>query len=322
MTERGRDLRIYLPVYCIVLAAYVFAGWRSGNFFTWNNNVNLFSRVTPLILAGLAQTLVILTGGIDLSLGSMISVASVIAASLPYVDTPANLALWALVPPLAGLAMGCVNGLILAKWPFPPFIVTLASSSIYLGVALRIMREPGGEVSLDATWVSSGQYHGLPIPLVIMLAAVAISHLLLSRTRIGRSIYALGGNETLAVQSGISPGRVKFTVYALSGLFSGLAGTYLSAWMFAGDPLVGEPYVMNSIAVAVIGGTSLMGGRGGVVGVIGGAYIFYLINNILNLLGINAFYQYVAKGAILIAALAASAPGLLRRLGLGRRRDG
>jgi ribose transport system permease protein len=312
---------MYLPVYAIVLAVYIFAGWQSASFFTWNNNVNLFGRVTPLILAGLAQTVVILTGGIDLSVGSMISVASVTAASLPYVDTPANLVLWVLVPPLVGLAMGAINGLLIAAWPFPPFIVTLASSSIYLGVALYILREPGGEVSLDATLVSSGKIYGIPIPLLLMLAAVAAAYLLLSRTRFGRSIYALGGNETLAIQSGIRPGRVKFFVYSLSGLFSGLAGAYLSAWMFAGDPLGGEPYVMNSIAVAVIGGSSLMGGRGGVPGVIGGAYIFYLINNILNLLGINPFYQYIAKGVILIAALAVSAPDLLRRLGLERRRE-
>jgi ribose transport system permease protein len=297
---------------------YIFAGWQSASFFTWNNNVNLFGRVTPLILAGLAQTAVILTGGIDLSVGSMIGVASVTAASLPYVDTPVNLALWILVPPLVGLAMGAMNGLLIAKWPFPPFVVTLASSSVYFGLALSILPEPGGEVSLDATLVASGKIHGVPIPLLLMLAVVAAAHLLLSRTRIGRSIYALGGNETLAIQSGIRPGRVKFFVYSLSGLFSGLAGAYLSAWMFAGDPLVGEPYVMNSIAVAVIGGSSLMGGRGGVLGVIGGAYIFYLINNVLNLLGINAFYQYIAKGAILIAALAVSAPDLLQRLGLAR----
>ena len=144
MTGRMRDLKLYVPVYAVVLLVYVYAGFMSNNFFTWNNNVNLFGRVAPLILAGLAQTFVILTGGIDLSIGSMISVANVLAASLPYVDTTANIVLWCVVPPLAGLAMGCVNGCIINLGRFPPFIVTLATTSIFLGIALAVMQEPGG----------------------------------------------------------------------------------------------------------------------------------------------------------------------------------
>ncbi len=319
MTERSRDIKLYLPVYIVVIAVYTLAGFLSENFFTWNNNVNLFGRVAPLILAGLAQTFVILGGGIDLSIGSMISVANVLAASLPYVDTNTNIVLWAILPPLIGLLMGCLNGLIINAGGFPPFIVTLATSSAYLGLALFIMDEPGGEISYEATWLASGSIGGIPVPLLVMLLAISAGYIFLSRTWTGRSIYALGGNELLATQSGIRTGKVRFSCYALSGLLSGMAGTYLSARMYAGDPLVGEPYVMNSIAVAVIGGTSLVGGRGGVLGIIGGAYIFYLIDNILNLMGVDPFFQYIAKGVVLIVALAVSTPDLLSRLGLTRR---
>ncbi|MCC8181358.1 MAG: ABC transporter permease [Planctomycetes bacterium] len=320
MTERGRDLKIFLPVYAVVLVVYVFAGVKSENFFTWSNNVNLFGRVAPLILAGLAQTFVLLCGGIDLSIGSMISFANVLAASLPHVDTRENIVLWCVVPPLAGMAMGCVNGVLINLGRFPPFIITLATASIYLGLSLMILGEPGGEVSYDAMYVASGTLLGIPMPLVIIVISVAAAQIFLTRTRTGRSIYAVGGNETLALQSGIHCRRVKFTCYALSGLLSGLAGTYLSARMYAGDPLVGEPYVMNSIAVAVIGGTSLVGGRGGVVGIIGGTYIFYLIDNVLNLLSIDTFYQYIAKGLVLILALTFTTPDLLKRVGLARAR--
>ncbi|MDR1535811.1 MAG: ABC transporter permease [Planctomycetota bacterium] len=318
MTERGHDLRIFLPVYVVVLVVYAFAGLRSENFFTWTNNVNLFGRVAPLILAGIAQTFVLLSGGIDLSIGSMISFANVLAASLPYVDTNKNLVLWCVLPPLAGLAMGCVNGAMIGFGRFPPFIITLATSAIYLGMSFLILDEPGGEISYAATYVASGSLWSVPMPLVIIIGSVAVAHVFLGRTKAGRSIYAVGGNETLALQSGINCGGVRFTGYALSGLLSGLAGTYLSARMYAGDPLVGEPYVMNSIAVAVIGGTSLAGGRGGVVGIVGGTYIFYLIDNILNLLSIDTFYQYIAKGLVLIVALALTTPRLFRRLGLTR----
>lgn len=316
MTEGHRDLKMYLPVYLVVLAVYVTAGLMTENFFTWPNNVNLFGRVAPLILVGLAQTLVVLGGGIDLSLGSMLNVTNVLAASLPYVGTNANIFLWAVLPPLAGLLMGCINGLIIHLGGFPPFIVTLATSSAYLGLALFIMDEPGGDITYEATYIASEAVMGIPIPLLIILGSVALGHLFLSRTWTGRSLYAVGGNEIIATQSGVHVGRVRFVSFALSGLLAGLAGTYLSARMFAGDPLVGEPYVMNSIAVAVIGGTSLMGGRGGVLGIIGGAYIFFLIDNILNLMSIDPFYQHIAKGAVLIMALTISTPDILERLGL------
>ncbi len=305
MTERQRSWGMYLPVYAIFVLIYVIACFIEPSFFTWNNNVNLFTRITPLIIAGIAQTLVILTGGIDLSIGGIIGLTNVIAVSLPWVDKVPNIFLWLLIPPAAGLALGLANGFIIAKGGFPPLIVTLATGAIWKGLSLFILPVPGGSVSLGvALGVTGNLFKVVPAPLIIFLGFVVVFHLLLKRSAFGRSIYAIGGNEEIAYESGIPGQKVKIWVYSCSGLLGAFAGMFLSAWMYSGDPLVGDPYILNSIAVSVIAGTSLIGGRGGVVGIIGGAYIFHLLNNILNLLAISTFYQYVAKGLVLIIALA------------------
>ena len=316
MTAKQRDLGLFIPVYGIFLIIYVFACFIEPSFFTWNNNVNLFTRITPLIFAGMAQTFVILTGGIDLSIGSIVGLTNVVASSLPLVDTPYNILMWLIVPPLAGLSMGLLNGLIIAKGGFPPLIVTLATGAIWKGVSLFIMPIPGGSVSVAVVTNTTGLlFHRIPIPLIILLVSVFVFHAILQRTTFGRSIYTIGGNEAVAYESGIPCAKVKIWVYGYCGLLAAFAGMFLSARMFSGDPLVGEPYILNSIAVAVIAGTGLMGGSGGVIGIIGGAYIFLLINNILNLLAISSFYQFVAKGLVLIIALAVTSSGTPLDLG-------
>lgn len=308
MTEKYKNLQLFLPVYIIFLLIYVVASFIEPTFFTWNNNVNLFTRITPLILIGIAQTFVILTGGIDLSVGSIIGLANVIAVSLPFVGTPGNVILWFLVPTLVGLAVGLVNGFIITRGGFPPLIVTLAMGVVWQGVSLFILSEPGGKVNRGVSLYVTGKlFNFLPVPLLIIIFVIAIFQLVLRRTAFGRSVYAIGGNETIAFESGIHCNRTKIWVYGLSGFLAGLVGLYLSAWMSSGDPLIGDPYVLNSIAIAVIGGTSLAGGTGGVLGIIGGAYIWQLLNNILNLMAVSMFYQYIAKGLIIIIALAATA---------------
>lgn len=316
MTATQRNLRLYIPVYSIFLTIYIVACFIEPTFFTWNNNANLFTRITPLIFAGMAQTIVILTGGIDLSIGAIIGLTNVIAASLPYVDTPANIILWLLIPPIVGLLMGLLNGVIITKGGFPPLIVTLATGVVWKGVTLFIMPIPGGSVSLSMVMATTGTiFKIIPVPLLIFLLAVFLVHSILTHTAFGRSIYAIGGNETIAYESGIPCHKVKIWVYGMGGVLGAFAGMFLSAWMFSADPLVGEPYILNSIAVAVIAGTSLAGGRGGVIGIIGGAYIFHLINNILNLLAISTFYQFVARGLVLIIALTITSSGTTVNIG-------
>ena len=304
MLEKQRNAFMYLPVYVAAIAIYLLAGILQPRFLTWNNNVNLFTRIVPLLFAGIAQTFVLLTGGIDLSVGSIIGLTNVIAASLPFPDTGMNLLLWATVPLLVGAAIGLSNGVIISRWGFPPFIVTFATSTIWTGVALFIMDVPGGEISISIYRTITGKLFGvIPVPLLIIIGFVAFAHLILRHTVFGRSIYAIGGNKQVAKESGINVSRIEMFSYMSSGMFAALGGMYLSAIMISGDPLVGDPYVMNSIAIAVIGGVALIGGRGGVQGLIGAAYIFYLIDNLLNLLGVSTFYQYVAKGLVIILAL-------------------
>jgi len=313
MIEKQRDLSLYLPVYLIAIVIYIIAGIVEPVFFTWNNNINLFTRITPLVLAALAQTFVILTGGIDLSIGSIISLTNVVSASLFCLNKLEYITMVLFIVPLLGLATGLINGFIITKGEFSPLIVTLATGAIWQGVALIIMPIPGGEVDLSISRTLTGKIFNLiPFPLLIFLFFIFISYFILKKTEFGRSIYALGGNETIAYESGIACKKIKFMAYGVSGVLGAFTGIFLSAWIFSGDPLVGSPYILNSIAVAVIGGTSLSGGKGGVLGIIGGAYIFLLISNILNLWGISTFYQYVVKGLIIIFALIISAGGLIK----------
>lgn len=304
VTDKQRNLRIFIPVYVIFLVVYVTSAIMDSTFITWRNNLNLFTRLTPLIFVSLAQTIIILGGGIDLSIGAIVGLTNVVAASMPFVDTPANIVLWLIVPLLVGLAAGLINGLLISRGRFPPIVATLGMSAVWQGVALFVMTAPGGEVSLSASLAATSQLFGvIPVPVLIILASVGITHLFLTRTYLGRSLFAVGGNEILAFESGIPVARVKMWSYGLGGLLAGFAGVFLSAWMYSGDPLVGSPYVMDSIAVAVVSGNSLFMGRGGVLGLIGGAYVFRLLNNILNLLGVPSFYQYIAKGVVLVIAL-------------------
>jgi ribose transport system permease protein len=310
MTEKQRDLRLLIPVYVIFFLIYIGACVLEPTFFTWGNNVNLFTRITPLVIVGIAQTYVILTGGIDLSIGAILGLANVIAVSLPFVNTPLNVVLWLIIPPLIGLLVGVINGVIITRGGFPPLIVTLATSQIIGGISLFILSSPGGKITRGLPNGVTGILFGaVPIPLLILILFIAIFYVILRFTSFGRSIYAVGGNETVAIESGINVNKVKVWVYGVSGLLAGFAGIYLSAIMNSGDPLVGNSYTLNSIAVAVIGGTSLSGGVGGILGVLGGAYIYQLLNNILNLLAVSTFYQYVVRGIVLIIALAITSSG-------------
>ncbi|MCK9482214.1 MAG: ABC transporter permease [Bacteroidia bacterium] len=305
MLEKQRNYTMYLPVYVAAVLIYLLAAIIQPRFLTWNNNVNLFTRIVPLMFAGIAQIFVLLTGGIDLSVGAVIGLTNVVAASLPKVGTGLNIVLWFVVPLLIGATIGLINGIIISRWGFPPFIVTFATSTIWTGVALFIMDVPGGEVSFSLYKAIAGKLFGIiPIPLLIIIAFVIITYIILQKTVFGRSIYAVGGNKQVARESGINVERIELLAYLTSGVYAAFGGMYLSAIMISGDPLVGDPYVMNSIAVAVIGGVALSGGRGGVQGIIGGVYIFYLLDNILNLVGVSTFYQYVAKGLVIILALA------------------
>jgi len=293
--------RKILVAYLVLAGLYAISALISPSFRTFVNFKHLLLQTTPLIIVGVAQSLVMLSGGVDLSVGAIMSLANVVAVQSWKGMGNIGFIYLFLIPLGLGALAGGINGLLIGKRNLPPIIVTLATSSIFWGFALLLMPTPGGSMPPSLALILAG---GSLVPTIIFCSLVFLVTFFLQFTEAGRGIYVVGSGEEVARLLGINIIRVKVYTYALAGLITSLAGIFMAARMFSGDPMVGQPYVLDSMAVAVIGGTSVNGGEGGVLGVIGAAFIFNLLNNILNMLGVSTFYQFVAKGIIVIAAVA------------------
>jgi ribose transport system permease protein len=256
----------------------------------------------PLALAAVGQTLVILTGGFDLSAGAVISIVNVLLAT-HLGTTPGSEILWAFIGIGAGALIGAVNGFFVALLRLQPIVVTLAVMFVTEGVTLLVMDKPGGSVPADfsAFFAGSAIPNLLPAPLILIVAVLVIWGLL-KQTRFGTALYAIGSDADAARFIGIKVARTTFITYALSGAAYGLAGVMVTAQTSTGDPLVGDPLLLQIFAAVVIGGTVLGGGRGGCVGSVFGAYALMLIVNILLVLNVPAYYGTVVEGLILILA--------------------
>ena len=256
----------------------------------------------PLMLIGIGQTMVVLTGGIDLSVGAVMSLSNVICAVLMTQTTLGCIKALALAL-AAGAAIGALNGLIITRAKIAPLIVTLAISSVAEGLALLVLDRPGG--SVHSEFAGFFRAVTLKIPNAVFLIAISMLLLwmLLNRTRFGQALFAIGGNEANAYACGIRVERTKVFVYMLSGILAAMAGIILVTQMYSGDPTVGSAYTTKSLIITALGGTSLMGGRGSISGCVAGAAILAIINNILNLIGISTYYQFVIQGGILVLAL-------------------
>ncbi|MCB8883866.1 ABC transporter permease [Acidisoma cellulosilytica] len=262
----------------------------------------LSSGGAPLALAAVGQTLVILTGGFDLSAGAVISLVNVLLAT-HLGTTPGSEILWAVVGIGVGALVGAVNGFFVALLRLQPIVVTLAVMFVTEGVTLLVMDKPGGSVPADfaAFFTGSAIPNLLPAPLILIVAVLVIWGLL-KQTRFGTALYAIGSDADAARFIGIKVARTTFITYALSGAAYGLAGVMVTAQTSTGDPLVGDPLLLQIFAAVVIGGTVLGGGRGGCVGSVFGAYALMLIVNILLVLNVPAYYGTVVEGLILILA--------------------
>lgn len=256
----------------------------------------------PLALAAVGQTLVILTGGFDLSAGAVISLVNVLLAA-HLSATPQSEILWAIIGIGAGACVGAVNGFFVAVLRLQPIVVTLAVMFVTEGVTLLVMDKPGGTVPADfsAFFTGSAIPNLLPAPIIIVVAALVVWGLL-KQTRFGTALYAVGSDADAARFIGIKVVRTTFLTYTLAGAAYGLAGVMVTAQTSTGDPLVGEPLLLQIFAAVVIGGTVLGGGRGGCVGSVFGAYALMLIVNILLVLNVPAYYGTVVEGLILILA--------------------
>jgi ribose/xylose/arabinose/galactoside ABC-type transport system permease subunit len=273
------------------------------NFLTLGNLVNLVRQISINGILAVGVTYVLLTGGVDLSLGSVVALTGVIAASFAH---PAQHVL--LVPVvmglLAGAVCGAVNGTIVTRGRVAPFVVTLGMMTSARGLALLLSGgRPVSNLSAGFTSIGSGDFAGLPAPTWILLAVALGSHVFLRHIRMGRHVYAVGGNENAARASGVRVGRVKMAAYTICGAMAGLAGVVLAARITTGQPNAGIGYELDAIAAVVIGGTSLSGGVGSISGTILGALLIGVINNGLDLLNVSSYYQQVIKGVIIVGAV-------------------
>lgn len=257
------------------------------------------NNTMPLVLAGLAQTLVVLTRGIDLSVGGVIDLTNAIAA-ISLGNEPTSMIGWSMAILLVGAACGLLNGLLVAVGRLQPILVTLATLSIFQGLAIRVLPQPGGQVSPAYTAVLANQNAPLSLIYAVVLALLWLAF---RRTRLGVSIYAIGNDEASAEAHGIAVRRTKVLAYVMGGTLSATAGLFLAATATAGDATTGNGFTLTSIVAVVLGGISLFGGRGSGIGAMLGAFVINMIVNILFFAHIDPLYQAFYEGLFLVIAV-------------------
>jgi len=274
----------------------------SDRFLLLPNLVNIARQVSINAIIAMGVTLVIITGGIDLSVGSLVALTgcvAILAMNLPGGDLTGILAGLAV-----GAAAGLLNGVLVAYCAIPPFITTLAMLTMARGTALVITSgQPIVRFDSPYRWLGEGQVAGVPVPILIMVLILGFTYFLLRHTPLGSYIYATGGNEEAARLSGVKVARIKSAVYLIGGFYSGISGLVLAARLGSAQPNTGEGFELDAIAAVVLGGTSLMGGKGTIWGTLIGAFIIGVLNNGFNLLNVSPFYQLIAKGAVIILAV-------------------
>jgi ribose/xylose/arabinose/galactoside ABC-type transport system permease subunit len=272
------------------------------HFLSTGNLINVARQISLNGILAVGVTYVLLSGGVDLSLGSVVALSGVVAATFAH---PGD---WPVVVPmtmgiLTGAACGAANGMAVTRGRIAPFIATLGMMTIARGLALVVSKgKPVSNLS-PAFTALGGDVLGFPIPILILLAVAAASSVFLSNLRLGRHLYAVGGNEAAARAAGLNVRGVKLFAYLLCGSLAGLAGVVLAARITTGQPNAGVAYELDGIAAAVIGGTSLNGGVGSIGGTLLGALLMGVINNGLDLLNVSSYYQQIVKGLIIIAAV-------------------
>ncbi len=299
----GASQRVAAPFALLVLLA-VFAVVLVPNFGTSGNIRNVLVQSVPLLLTAVGQTLVIITAGIDLSIGETVTFSTILASQLMqpgYAGLP--LAIAACL--ISGALIGTTNALMIGRLNLPPFLATLATMFCLQGVNLYLRPVPGGYVPPEFRSIATAQIGPVPVAAVVTVILLAGIAFHFSRSRFGLQAYAVGGDEARARLSGVSIGRMKLVVYVVSGLLASIAGLFLAARTGSGDPHIGSTYMFDSITAAVLGGASLLGGRGTLWGALASGLVLAMLANILNLLGVVTYWQWIIRGAILVLAVAA-----------------
>ncbi|HEY0917668.1 ABC transporter permease [Devosia sp.] len=307
-TAKTRGLRALLPrksgLIWVLAGLCAVAAMISPAFLNPVNLTNVLRQVSLFGIVSVGMTFVILTKGIDLSVGSILGVCAVTAATLLTMGWP--IAVVIVVVLAVGVLQGAVNGLGITLGGVPPFIMTLGVMVMGRGLAMMIAN--GQPVSIrgtaaDFAWLGRGDMLGLPVPVWIFLLVAAVSIFVLRFTAYGRQVYAIGSNAEAARLSGINVKAVEFSVYVISGFLAGLTGLIFVSRLTVGEPTAGTGIELEAIAITVIGGTSLFGGEGTIVGTIIGAGILAVLANIMNLVGVSPFTQQIVKGAIIVGAV-------------------
>lgn len=289
-----------------LLFLVVIISFLNPNFFTVDNLLNILRQTSVNAIIAVGMTLVILTAGIDLSVGSVLALCGAFAATLVAMEVPVLVAVPTAL--LAGAALGAISGIIIAKGKVQAFIATLVTMTLLRGVTM--VYTDGRPISTGFTdtadtfaWFGTGYALGIPVPVWLMVVVFAGAWYLLNHTRFGRYVYAVGGNEAATRLSGINVDRVKIGVYAICGLLASLAGIIVTSRLSSAQPTAGMGYELDAIAAVVLGGTSLMGGKGRIMGTLIGALIIGFLNNALNLLDVSSYYQMIAKAVVILLAV-------------------
>ena len=274
----------------------------SSDFLSVSNIFNVLRQVSINALIAFGMTFVILTGGIDLSVGSIVALSSALAAGMMVAGSNPSIAILAGL--LSGAAMGTVNGVIISRGKVAPFIATLATMTIFRGMTLVYTQgKPIAGLPDSFGMIGRGYLFEIPMPVIWMLISFVVLYIILKFTTFGRHVFALGGNEEATRLSGINTPRVKTFVYTISGLFAAISGIILTSRLNSAQPTAGMSYELDAIAAVVIGGTSLSGGKGWIVGTLIGAMIIGILDNGLNLMNVSSFYQQAVKGAVILLAV-------------------
>ncbi|MFM2483550.1 ribose ABC transporter permease [Celerinatantimonas yamalensis] len=289
-----------------LLLLIVVVSFLSPNFFTLDNFFNILRQTSVNAIMAVGMTMVILTAGIDLSVGSVLALCGAFAAAMINAHVP--LALTVIGTLAAGALLGTLSGVIIAKGKVQAFIATLVTMTLLRGVTLvftggRPISNGFDPLANAFSWFGTGYLLGIPMPIWLMLATFGAGWYVLNHTRFGRYIYALGGNEAATRLSGINVDRVKIGVYAISGMLAALAGIIVTSRLSSAQPTAGTGYELDAIAAVVLGGTSLMGGKGRVMGTLVGALIIGFLNNALNLLDVSSYFQMIAKAVVILLAV-------------------
>ena len=293
----------YSGIILVIIVACIFMNFRSENFLTPNNILNILRQISVYGILACGMAFAMMTGGIDLTVGSIAGVSGAVTALFVTRGTmPLILAM--LVSIVLGAIIGLVTGFVISRTGIPPFIMTLGMQITLRGACYLICEgKPIGNLPDNLVNLGLGDIGGIPVPIFFMIGSFIVVGIILSRTSFGRSVYATGGNYQAAFHSGINAKRVVMTAYMISGICAALAGIILTARNASAQPTAGNTFETEAIAACAMGGVSFNGGKGAVVGIFFGALLMGIINNAMNLMYISSYWQQVVKGLIIIASV-------------------